>query len=86
MSDSGTGTGELFIKNTVAFQISALMEFKGLTLQNAAEKVIFDIMPEGSGGIIAVDKDGNHALVFNTYSMSRGVANSEGLFEMNIWK
>jgi beta-aspartyl-peptidase (threonine type) len=82
---SGTGNGELFIKNTVAFQISALMEYKSLSLQEAAEEVILDIMPKGSGGIIAVDKDGNYALVFNTFSMSRGVANSEGIFEVNIW-
>ena len=83
---SGTGTGELFIKHTVAFQISALMEYKDLSLQQAAEEVIFNIMPEGSGGIIAVDKNGNYAMVFNTHSMSRGVANSNGIFEVNIWK
>lgn len=83
---SGTGTGELFIKYTVAFQISALMEYKGFSLQQAAEEVIFNIMPEGSGGIIAVDKDGNYVMVFNTQTMSRGVANSNGIFEVKIWK
>jgi beta-aspartyl-peptidase (threonine type) len=83
---SGTGTGELFIKHTVAFHISALTEYKNYTLQQAAEEVIFNIMPEGSGGIIAVDKDGNYAMVFNTPSMSRGVADSEGTFEVKIWK
>jgi len=83
---SGTGTGELFIKHTVAFQISALMEYKGFSLQQAAEEVIFNIMPQGSGGIIAVDKDGNYAMVYNTPSMSRGVANSNGIFEVKIWK
>ena len=83
---SGTGTGELFIRNTVAFNISALMEYKGLTLQEAANEIVFKILPEGSGGIIAVDKDGNYALVFNTPAMLRGVANSDGLFEVSIWK
>lgn len=82
---SGTGNGELFIKHTVAFQISALMEYKGLSLQEAAEEVILNVLPKDSGGIIAVDKDGNYTLVFNTFSMSRGVANSDGIFEVYIW-
>jgi beta-aspartyl-peptidase (threonine type) len=83
---SGTGTGELFIKHTVAFHVSALMEYKGFSIRQAAEEVIFNIMPKGSGGIIAVDKDGNYAMIFNTISMSRGVANSNGIFEVKIWK
>jgi beta-aspartyl-peptidase (threonine type) len=82
---SGTGTGELFIKYTVAFHISALMEYKYYSLQQAAEEVINSIMPEGSGGIIAVDKEGNYVLVFNTPSMLRGVATSDGIFEVKIW-
>lgn len=83
---SATGQGELFIRNTVAYNISALMKFKGYSLQKAADEMIFNILPEGSGGIIAIDKDGNYALVFNTSSMLRGVANSDGVFEVNIWK
>jgi beta-aspartyl-peptidase (threonine type) len=83
---SGTGTGELFIKHTVAFHISALMEYKDYSLQQAADEVIFNIMPEGSGGVIAVDIDGNYAMVFNTPSMSRGVATSDGIFEVKIWE
>jgi beta-aspartyl-peptidase (threonine type) len=47
--------------------------------------MIFNVLPEGSGGIIAVDKDGNYVLVFNTASMLRGIANSEGDFEVKIW-
>jgi L-asparaginase / beta-aspartyl-peptidase len=83
---SATGQGELFIRNTVAYNISALMKFKGYSLQKAAEEMIFNELPEGSGGIIAVDKSGNYALVFNTSSMLRGVANSDGVFEVKIWK
>ncbi len=83
---SGTGTGELFIRNTIAYNVSALMKFKNYTLKQAAEEVIFKYLPEGSGGIIAVDKDGNYQLVFNTSSMLRGVANSDGVFEVKIWK
>ena len=83
---SGTGTGELFIKYTIAYRVSALMEFKGYPLKQATEEVVFDVLPEGSGGIIALDKNGNYALVFNTPSMLRGVANSDGVFEVKIWK
>ena len=83
---SATGHGELFIKNTVAYQISALMEFKGLSLQQAVEEVIFKILPQGSGGIIAVDKNYNFELRFNTSSMMRGVATSDGVFEVKIWE
>lgn len=83
---SATGIGELFIKNTTCYQISALMEFKGYTLKKAAEEMIFQILPKDSGGVIAVDKDYNFELIFNTSSMLRGVANSDGLFDVEIWK
>lgn len=82
---SATGWGELFITNTVAFNISALMEYKNYTLKEACEEMIFNRLPKGSGGIIALDKDGNYELLFNTPSMMRGIANSEGVFETAIW-
>jgi beta-aspartyl-peptidase (threonine type) len=62
------------------------MKYKNYSLQKAAEEMIINILPKDSGGIIAVDKDGNYVLVFNTSSMLRGVANSEGVFEVKIWK
>ena len=83
---SATGIGELFIKNTVAYQISALMEFKNYSLKQATEEVIFNILPKDSGGIISVDKNYNYDLSFNTSSMMRGVATSDGIFEIKIWK
>jgi len=83
---SATGIGELFIKNTACYQISALMEFKGYSLKQAAEEIIFNILPKDSGGVIAVDKNYNYVLLFNTTSMLRGVANSEGEFDVKIWK
>jgi len=82
---SCTGQGELFIRHTVAFNISALMDYKGLSLQEAADEVI-NSLPKDSGGVIAVDKDGNYVFAFNTTSMLRGVADSEGKFETEIWK
>lgn len=83
---SATGWGELFIRYNVAFSISALMEYKGLSLTEACDEMIFNKLPDGSGGIIAIDKNGNYYMPFNTSSMLRGVANSEGIFETSIWK
>jgi beta-aspartyl-peptidase (threonine type) len=83
---SATGWGELFIKFTVAFNISALLEYKSYTLKQACDEMIFKKLPIESGGIIAVDKDGNYEMPFNTNSMMRGVANSKGEFKVEIWK
>ena len=83
---SATGWGELFIRYNVAFSISALMEYKGLSLKEACDELIFNKLPDGSGGIIAIDKNGNYYMPFNTSSMFRGAANSDGIFETAIWK
>jgi L-asparaginase / beta-aspartyl-peptidase len=83
---SCTGWGEKIIKHTVAFNVSALMEYKGMTLENAADEVIFKQLQPNDGGLIAVDKLGNYAEPFNTSGMFRGVATSSGKFEVNIWK
>ena len=83
---SGTGTGEEFIRNTIAYNVSALMEFKGMTLKDAAEEVVFNILKKDDGGVIAVDKDGNYATPFNTLGMYRGIATSDGVFEIKTWE
>jgi len=62
------------------------MEYEGYTLQQATEKVIFDILPDDSGGIISVDNNYNFECTFNTPSMLRGIASSDGVFEVKIWK
>lgn len=64
---SATGHGEYFIRATVARSISALMEYGGLSLQDAASRVVHGDLVKlgGDGGIIAVDKDGNIVLAFN---------------------
>ncbi|MCO6463449.1 MAG: isoaspartyl peptidase/L-asparaginase [Saprospiraceae bacterium] len=71
---SATGHGEYFIRNNVASDISARMKYLGETLQKAADYVIMDKLMkiEAEGGIIAVDKDGNIAMPFNTTGMYRG--------------
>lgn len=71
---SCTGHGEFFIRYTVGHDISALMEYKGLSIGEAAEEVVLDklVNAGGSGGIIGVDKQGNIALTFNSPGMYRG--------------
>jgi len=77
---SATGHGEFFIRNVVSYDISALMEYSGLSLLEAADSVINGkLMPiGGDGGVIAVDHFGNIAMPFNTSSMIRGYMNSKG--------
>ncbi len=77
---SCTGSGEFFIRNVVAYDVSCLMEFKGLSLQDACDEVIHHRLLEinGDGGLIAVDNQGNIALPFNTEGMYRAsVSNSQ---------
>lgn len=71
---SGTGHGEYFIVNAVAFHISALMKYKGMSLQEAADHVVNGILKEqdAGGGVIAVDYNGHVAMPFNTPGMFRG--------------
>lgn len=77
---SATGHGEFFIRYTVAHDISALMEYKGLTLADAATLVVNDKLEkaDGRGGIIAVDRNGNVFLTMNTSGMFRAYATSRG--------
>lgn len=84
---SGTGWGEFFIRGVVAYDISALMEYKGLSLQEAAEEVIQKKNPElgGNGGIIAIDNQGNVAMEFNTAGMYRAKMNKNGELEIGIY-
>ncbi len=84
---SATGHGEYFIRNVVAYDISALMKYQHLSLQKAADKVIMNKLKAigGDGGIIAVDKNGNIAMPFNTAGMYRGFITSDGRTEILIY-
>ncbi len=85
---SATGHGEYFIRNVVAYDISALMKYKGLSLAAAADEVINKKLKAigAGGGIIAVDKNGNIAMPFNTSGMYRGYVTSEGETVILIFK
>ncbi|XZF15027.1 isoaspartyl peptidase/L-asparaginase family protein [Chitinophagaceae bacterium MMS25-I14] len=77
---SCTGHGEYFLRATVAHDISCLMEYRGLSLQDACNVVVKDKLVKmgGEGGVIGVDAHGNHTFCFNSAGMYRGMRNSEG--------
>ena len=73
---SCTGHGEFFIRYTVAHDVSALMEYGGLSLAEATKKVVQEklVQAGGSGGLIAIDNMGNISMEFNSKGMYRGYA------------
>jgi len=77
---SGTGHGEFFIRWAVAHDISALMEYRSLDVEQAATAVIMDKLKPagGSGGVICLDRYGRAAMVTNTSGMFRAYGNSAG--------
>ncbi|MBE0660949.1 MAG: isoaspartyl peptidase/L-asparaginase [Bacteroidales bacterium] len=85
---SATGHGEFFIRNVVSYDISALMLYKNMSLTDAANSVVMEKLLEqkGNGGVIAVDKEGNIAMPFNTTGMFRGFVKSSGETGIKIFK
>lgn len=85
---SATGWGEFFIRTSATHDISALMEYKGLSLKEAAEEVIQKKIPDlgGDGGIIAIDKNGNIVMEFNTEGMFRASLNSKKELVIRLYK
>ena len=84
---SATGDGEYFIRATVGHDISALMEYRGMSLKEAAQTVLDKVAKlGGTGGLIAIDRRGNIALPFNTSGMYRGYADPSGKFVIEIYK
>ena len=85
---SCTGHGEIFITAVAAYDVSAIMEYKGISLQEAMEEVVNKklVAMEGEGGMIGVDGEGNAAMVFNSAGMYRGMRNSDGITVVAIYK
>src|SRR5258706_7700316 len=85
---SCTGHGEPFIRAVAAYDVSCLMEYKGMNLQQAMHVVVHDklLKIEGQGGMIGVDAQGNAAMIFNSAGMYRGFRSSDGLSEIAIYK
>lgn len=84
---SCTGHGEIFIKAVAAHDVSCLMEYKNMSLQQACEEVVMKklVAMHGEGGLIGVDAKGNAALVFNSPGMYRGVKDSDGINMIAIY-
>jgi beta-aspartyl-peptidase (threonine type) len=85
---SCTGHGEMFIRSVAAYDVSCLMEYKGLGLQEAMEIVVNEklVKMKGEGGMIGVDAAGNAAMVLNSAGMYRAVKNNKGRNEVAIYK
>src|SRR6266487_3364115 len=84
---SATGDGEYFIRATVGHGVSALIEYRGMTLKEAAQAVLDKVAKVGgTGGLIAIDRQGNVTLPFNTSGMYRGYVDPNGKFVVEIYK
>jgi beta-aspartyl-peptidase (threonine type) len=83
---SATGHGEFFIRAAVAHEIASLMRYRGLGVVEAADEVVMRQLVRlgGSGGVIAVGRDGRIAMPFNSEGMLRGAMDSRGLFATGL--
>lgn len=85
---SSTGWGEYFIRGMVAHDIAAIMEYKKVSLKEAARVVIQEKLTKlgGTGGIVSIDRQGNVAMEFNTAGMYRAHMNGAGDLDIKIYK
>ena len=85
---SCTGHGEIFLRAVAAYDVSCLMEYKGMSLEEAMHYVVHDklLKLDGEGGMIGVDAKGNAAMVFNSEGMYRGMRKSNGGMSIEIYK
>lgn len=84
---SCTGHGEMFIRAVAAHDVSALMEYKGVSLSEAMNEVVHKklVAIKGEGGMIGVDAEGNPSMVFNSAGMYRAYRSSDGSQEIAIY-
>ncbi|HEY2800892.1 MAG TPA: isoaspartyl peptidase/L-asparaginase [Chthoniobacterales bacterium] len=84
---SCTGDGEYFIREVVAHDVSAMMEYGGMSVQKAAQTAIDKVGKlGGTGGLIALDREGNFAMPFNTSGMYRGTVDADGKITVEIYR
>jgi beta-aspartyl-peptidase (threonine type) len=85
---SGTGVGEYFIRLTVARTICALVQYKGMSLQAAADDVVQKqlVAIHGDGGVIAIAPDGQMAWSFNTPGMFRAKLAEGGTAQIGVYR
>ncbi|CAI9113369.1 OLC1v1013954C1 [Oldenlandia corymbosa var. corymbosa] len=82
---SATGKGESIIRATVGRDVAALMEYKGMSLKDAAAYVIEECAPKGTAGLVAVSATGEVTMPYNTTGMFRACATEDGHSEVAIW-
>lgn len=85
---SCTGHGEPFIKTVAAYDVSCLMEYKGLSLEEAMNIVVMDklVKINGDGGMVGVDANGNASMIFNSEGMYRAFCSGDGRREVAIYR
>ncbi|HEV2286903.1 MAG TPA: isoaspartyl peptidase/L-asparaginase [Steroidobacteraceae bacterium] len=85
---SGTGQGEFYIRQVVAYDICAMVHYQHLPLAQAVDTMIHGKLRRsgGVGGVIALDRDGNYAMDFNSAGMHRGVRDSRGHREIAMYR
>ncbi len=85
---SCTGHGEYFIREVVGHELSALMKYKGLSLQQAGDELVMNRLADigGKGGLISIDKSGNIHMPFNTRAMLRASKDSNGRLYVRLWQ
>ncbi len=84
---SATGDGEFFIRAVAAHDVSALIEYRGVKLSDAAQAVLDKVAKlGGTGGLIAIDRNGEMALPFNTNGMYRGHVDQDGKIVVEIYR
>lgn len=81
---SGTGVGEEYIRNSIAYDVAAQMRYANQNIQDAVSKIMRQTLQAGIGGIIALSKDGTIVMQHNTPGMSCGAADSTGRFETHL--
>lgn len=81
---SGTGVGEEYIRNAVAYDIAAQMRYAGRSLEASVTEIMTNRLQPGVGGVIAISRLGEIAMQHNTPGMSCAVADSEGRFETHL--
>ena len=81
---SCTGVGEEYIRRAIAYDMAAQMRYANVPISESAKEILTKRLKKGMGGIIAVDKDGNITMQYNTGGMARAAADSKGRFEV-LW-
>ncbi len=85
---SCTGHGELFIRSVAAYDVSAMMEYKQVSLETAMQEVVMHKLKAigGQGGMIGINAAGNISMIFNSEGMYRGMIDTNGKVEVSIFR